>query len=141
EFSVRNRFLSLPVEEVAGITGQLSKASPLMGQLASDPSLRGLVQAMSLTLNGVAAGQVPLDAMTRPFNMSADAIEKVLAGEPSWFSWYVLLNGEPASVSQLRRVVTPKPGAHVPAPQPPQKASGAGRAAAAHPHPPTRLAP
>src|SRR5689334_12822707 len=109
EVFVRNRFLYLPTEEVAGFTGQLSKAAPLMGQLAGDPSLRGLVSAMSLALSGVDAGQVSLDAMTRPFNMSADTIEKVLAGEPAWFSWYVLLNGQPATVSQLRRVVTNKP--------------------------------
>ena len=48
EFFVRNRFLYLPTEEVAGFTGQLSKAAPLMSQLAGDPSLRGLVSAMSL---------------------------------------------------------------------------------------------
>jgi hopanoid biosynthesis associated RND transporter like protein HpnN len=129
-FFVRNRFLYLPTDEVAGITGQLSKAAPLMGQLASDPSLRGLVQAMGLTLSGVEAGQVSLDAMTRPFNMSADTIEKALAGEPAWFSWYVLLNGQPASVSQLRRVVTIKPVLDFHALQPGQKASDAVRAAA-----------
>ena len=129
DFFVRNRFLYMPVDEVTGITGQLSKAAPLMGQLASDPSLRGLVQAMSLTLSGVEAGQVSLDAMMRPFNMSADTIEKVLAGEPSRFSWYVLLNGQPATVSQLRRVVTIKPVLDFHALQPGQKASDAIRAA------------
>jgi hopanoid biosynthesis associated RND transporter like protein HpnN len=130
DFFVRNRFLYLPADEVAGITGQLSKAAPLMGQLAGDPTLRGLVQAMALTLNGVAAGQVPLDAMTRPFNMSADTIEKALAGEPASFSWYVLLNGQPATVSQLRRIVTIKPVLDFHALQPGQKASEAIRAAA-----------
>ena len=131
EFFVRNRFLYLPTEEVAGFTGQLAKAAPLMGQLAGDPSLRGLVSAMSLALSGVDAGQVSLDAMTRPFNMSADTIEKVLAGEPAWFSWYVLLNGQPASVSQLRRVVTIKPVLDFHALQPGQKASDGVRQAAA----------
>jgi hopanoid biosynthesis associated RND transporter like protein HpnN len=130
DFFVRNRFLYLPADEVAGITGQLSKAAPLMSQLANDPTLRGLVQAMALTLNGVAAGQVPLDAMTRPFDMSADTIEKALAGEPARFSWYVLLNGQPATVSQLRRVVTIKPVLDFHALQPGQKASEAIRAAA-----------
>ena len=130
DFFVRNRFLYLPTEEVAGFTGQLSKASPLMSQLASDPSLRGLVQAMSLALSGVDAGQVSLDAMTRPFNMSADTIEKVLAGEPSWFSWYVVLNGQPATVSQLRRIVTIKPVLDFHALQPGAKATDAVREAA-----------
>ena len=131
DYFVRNRFLYLPTEEVAGITGQLSKASPLLSQLASDPSLRGLVQAMSLTLTGVQAGQVTLDAMTRPFNMSADAIEKVLAGEPSRFSWYVLMSGQPATVSQLRRIVTIKPVLDFHALQPGEKATNAVRQAAA----------
>jgi hopanoid biosynthesis associated RND transporter like protein HpnN len=130
DFFVRNRFLYLPTEQVAGFTGQLSKAAPLMGQLAGDPSLRGLVQAMSLALSGVDAGQVSLDAMTRPFNMSADTIEKVLAGEPSWFSWYTLLNGEPATVAQLRRIVTIKPVLDFHALQPGQQATDAVRAAA-----------
>jgi hopanoid biosynthesis associated RND transporter like protein HpnN len=130
EFFVRNRFLYLPTEEVAGFTGQLSKAAPLMSQLAGDPSLRGLVSAMSLALSGVDAGQVTLDAMTRPFNMSADTIEKVLAGEPSWFSWYVLLNGQPATISQLRRVVTIKPVLDFHALQPGQKATDGVREAA-----------
>src|SRR5262249_30724552 len=80
EFFVRNRFLFLPTEEVTSITGRLSQAAPLLGQLTGDPSLRGLVQAMSLTLTGVEGGQVPLDALARPLNMSSDTIEKVLAG-------------------------------------------------------------
>src|SRR5215472_12426745 len=99
DFFVRNRLLFLPTEEVAGITGRLSQAGPLLSQLTTDPSLRGLVQAMSLTLTGVEGGQVPLDALARPLNMSADAIEKVLAGEPAWFSWYVLMSGQPAGPS------------------------------------------
>src|SRR5712671_3151787 len=46
DFFVRNRFLFLPADQVAGITGQLSRSAPLLGQLTGDPSLRGLVQAM-----------------------------------------------------------------------------------------------
>ena len=123
DFFVRNRFLFLPADQVAGITGQLSRSAPLLGQLTGDPSLRGLVQGMSLALTGVEAGQVTIDGLTRPFNMSAETIEKVLAGEPAWFSWYVLMNGEPATVSQTRRVVTIKPVLDLHALQPGQKAS------------------
>ncbi len=95
DFIARNRFLYLPTEQVAGVTGQLSRAAPLITQLTSDPSLRGLAQGMSLALTGVQAGQVTLDGLARPLNMSADTIEKVLTGEPARFSWYCA-DGRPA---------------------------------------------
>jgi hopanoid biosynthesis associated RND transporter like protein HpnN len=131
DFIAHNRFLYLPPEQVAGVTGQLARAAPLITQLAGDPSLRGLVQGMSLALTGVQAGQVTLDGLARPLTMSADAIEKVLAGEPGWFSWYVLMGGEPASVSQLRRIVTLKPHLDFRALQPGEKATEAVRRAVA----------
>jgi uncharacterized protein len=131
EFFVRNRFLFLPAEEVDGITGRLSKSGPLLSQLTADPSLRGLLQALSLTLTGVQGGQVELDGLARPLNMSADAIEKVLAGEPSWFSWYVLMNGAPATTSEKRRVITIKPVLDFHALQPGEKATTGIRQAVA----------
>jgi hopanoid biosynthesis associated RND transporter like protein HpnN len=131
DYFVRNRFLFMPTEEVESITGRLSRSAPLLSQLTGDPSLRGLVQAMSLTLTGVEGGQVPLDALARPFNMSADAIEKVLAGDPAWFSWYALMQGEPAGVSQLRRVLTIKPVLDFHALQPGEAATAGVRQAAA----------
>jgi uncharacterized protein len=134
EFFARNRFLFLPAADVESITGRLSKAAPLLSQLTGDPSLRGLVQALSLTLTGVQGGQVPLDTLARPLNMSADVFEKALAGEPAWFSWYVLMNGQPASVSQLRRIVTIKPVLDFHALQPGEKATDAVRQAVADLH-------
>jgi hypothetical protein len=131
DFFARNRFLFLPTGQVTGITAQLSRAAPLLGQLASDPSLRGLVQAVSLSLTGVQAGQVTLDALARPLNQASDTIDQALRGEPTRFSWYVMMGGEPASVSQLRRIVTIKPVLDFHALQPGQKATDAIRQAAA----------
>jgi uncharacterized protein len=131
DFIARNRFLFLPTQQVAGVTGQLSRAAPLLSQLAADPSLRGLVQSMSLALTGVQAGQVTLDALARPLNMSSDAIDKTLKGEPAWFSWYEMMGGEPATVSQLRRIVTIKPVLDFHALQPGEKATNAVRQAVA----------
>jgi uncharacterized protein len=102
----------------------------LIGQLTSDPSLRGLVQGMTLALTGVQGGQVTLDGLARTLNMSSDALDKVLAGEPGWFSWYVLMGGQPATVSQLRRIVMLKPRLDFRALQPGEKATDAVRRAA-----------
>src|SRR5579883_1484146 len=131
DFFARNKLLFLPTDQLVGVTGQLSRAAPLLSQLTSDPSLRGLVQAMSLSLTGIQAGQVTLDALARPLNMSSDTIEQALRGEPARFSWYEMMGGQPPSASQLRRIVTIKPVLDFHALQPGQKATDAIRQAAA----------
>ena len=131
DFFVRNRFLFMPAEEVTSVTAKLSQAAPLLSQLTGDPSLRGLVQALSLTLTGVQAEQVTLDGLARPLTMSADAIDKVLAGEPAWFSWYVMMNGQPATPSEQRRLITIKPVLDYHALQPGEKATAGIRKAVA----------
>src|SRR5215471_16977693 len=104
-FFRRNGLLFMPTDRLEGMTGQLTRAGPLIGALASDPSLRGLVQALSFATMGVQQQQLPLDAMQRPLNMAAEPIEKVLAGESASFSWKVLLQGE-AQPAELRHFIS-----------------------------------
>jgi hypothetical protein len=80
EFFERNGLLYLPTSEVARITDGLLNADPLLQKLASDPSLRGSLSALSLGLMGVQFGQVTLDDMTRPMTMAADTVSQALAG-------------------------------------------------------------
>ena len=89
-------------------TSQLTRSGPLIGALSSDPSLRGLVQALSFGLMGVGQGQITLDAMARTLNMAAEPIEKVRAGQTADFSWKVLLQGE-AQPSDLRHFIAVSP--------------------------------
>jgi hopanoid biosynthesis associated RND transporter like protein HpnN len=131
DFFVRNRFLFMSAEEVANATSQLSQASPLLGQLTGDPSLRGVVQAMSLTLAGVQGEHVSLDALARPFNMASDTVENALTGAPAWFSWYAMMTGRESEVPELRRLITIKPVLDYEALEPGAKATSAIRQAAA----------
>ncbi|HEY2137843.1 MAG TPA: MMPL family transporter [Xanthobacteraceae bacterium] len=103
-FFRRNGLLYLPTDQLEGVTNQLTRSGPLIGALSSDPSLRGLVQALSFGLMGVDQGQITLDAMARTLNMAADPIEKILAGQNADFSWKVLLQGEPRP-SDLRHFI------------------------------------
>ena len=105
QFFERNAFLFLPTEELARTTRQLSQASPIIGALATDPSLRGLSQALSGSLGGLRRNQFSINDLTRPLNMFADGIETVLAGQPAHFSWMVLLKGRPAKASELRGLI------------------------------------
>src|SRR5262249_59737046 len=50
--------------------------------------------------------QLSLDDRALPMNAAADALEPVLAGRPSAFSWHVLVNGAPAKPEDLRQFVS-----------------------------------
>jgi len=54
------RFLFLPTEQVERSTRALAGAAPIIRVLVKDPSLRGLVQALSYGLEGVKVGQITL---------------------------------------------------------------------------------
>lgn len=110
EFFNRNGLLFLPTKEVEERTQQLDEAQPLIEVVASDPSLRGLGQALSLALAGVQRGQLKLDDMVRPLTTSADTIESVMAGRRANFSWNALMKGdEPVPASELRRFIDIRP--------------------------------
>src|SRR5216684_4241220 len=103
-FFRRNGLLFASVDQLEGMTSRLTSAAPLIGTLASDQSLRGLVQALSFVLAGVEQGQISLDDTTRVLNAAAEPIEKAAAGQPAEFSWKVLLQGS-AEKTDLRRFV------------------------------------
>src|SRR5262245_12640472 len=92
EFFRRNGLLFLPVEETEKVAKQLTQAEPLVAQLATDPSLRGLVEVLQMGLTGVELEKITLDSMDRPLTAAADAVEAVQAGKTANFSWHELLN-------------------------------------------------
>jgi predicted exporter len=85
--------------------GKLGQAAPLIRTLATDPSLRGLAHALSLSLEGLSLGRYNLDAMTAPLDTIAAAVEGVRAGRPTAFSWQVLVNGVPAKPADLTSLI------------------------------------
>jgi uncharacterized protein len=131
EFFQRNGLLFLPTEQVRQMTEQLEEAGPLITILASDPSLRGLGQALSLGLQGVERGQLKLDNMTRVLTSGADTIDNVLAGRPAHFSWHELINGKPAEPSELRKFIEVRPVLDYTALEPGKAGTDAIRKAAA----------
>jgi hopanoid biosynthesis associated RND transporter like protein HpnN len=109
EFFEQNGLLYLGKEELAKTTTQLSRAQPLLGTLASDSSLRGVLDALSFTTMGVQGGQFKLDDMARPLTLASDTLDRVLAGQPASFSWRVLMQGKPAEIGDLRRFIEAHP--------------------------------
>src|SRR5256714_12805557 len=86
EFFRKNGFLFLPTAETEKVAGQLAQAEPLISQLATDPSLRGLTEVLQMGLTGVELEKTTLDAMVRPLAVTADTVAAVMAIKPVNFS-------------------------------------------------------
>ncbi|HMK79394.1 MAG TPA: MMPL family transporter [Xanthobacteraceae bacterium] len=92
-FFRRNGLMFLPVAETEKVAGQLAQAEPLIAQLATDASLRGLVEVLQMGLTGVELEKITLDRLAPPFTRTADTVEAVLANRPVNFSWHEMLAG------------------------------------------------
>jgi len=104
-FFRQNGFLLESLDELGPQLTMLTRAQRLVQVLASDPSLRGVVQALQFGLLGVQGGQITLDNMTWPMTLGADALEKVNANQPAAFSWRDMVEGHASSSSDLLHFV------------------------------------
>ena len=128
-FFEREGLLLLPLDQVRAATDGLVHATPFLASLAADPSLRGVLSALSNMLQGISHGQASLGDIEPMMTALADAFEKVLAGQPAFFSWQALV-GTPADARQARRVVLVQPVMDDTALEPGAAASNAIRATA-----------
>ena len=130
-FFARSAFLFPPADQVAAITGKLSQATPLIRQMAGDPSLRGLSRALQFGVMGVAGEGGSLEPLAGLLDKASATIDNVLAAEPAPFSWRAVVSGEPATASDQRRFIVIHPVLDYAALEPGKKASDAIRATAA----------
>ncbi|HWF93719.1 MAG TPA: MMPL family transporter [Xanthobacteraceae bacterium] len=133
-FFARNGLLFLPADQVADTVGALAESQPLVQVLVADPSWRGLIQALSFSLQGITAQKFTLDDMVRPLTMFAQPIEDELAGRPASFSWRELVNKKAPTPNDLRRFIEVSPVLDYGALEPGKKATDAIRQAAADLH-------
>ena len=129
-FFRQNGLLFLPVDEAEKTAAQLGQAEPIISQLAVDPSLRGLIEALQLGLTGVELNKITLDKMAPLMTTVSETVETVEAGKPVNFSWHVLLNGAAPDGSDLRRFIDIRPKLDFTALEPGRAATDAIRAAA-----------
>jgi len=102
--------LFLPVEDVKQSMGELMRAQPFIAALASDRSLRGIMDAFGFVNRGVRAKAGTLEDFDRPIASFSGALEKILAGQNPFFSWRGLFSGgEQPDKHELRRFINAKP--------------------------------
>ena len=71
EFLRRHALLFASTEEIEAFSKQFAQAQALFQVLVGDPSLRGLVQALTFALAGIQRKMFTLDDMARPLTMFA----------------------------------------------------------------------
>ncbi len=131
DFFARNGLLFEPLPSVEKSVDGLSRADFLIGTLASDPSLRGVMKALAFAAQGVQGGELKLDQLAWPLSLADQTLSAVLAGKPAAFSWQTLVQGSQPQATQLRHFIEVQPILDFSALQPGRKATdGIYRAAA-----------
>src|SRR6202789_2564850 len=73
--------------------------------MASDPSLRGFANTLSLTTQGVTHDKAAPQELRTSIRTLADALQSLEGGKPRFFSWRTLISGDGPDESELRHVI------------------------------------
>lgn len=130
DFFAKNGLLFMPKEELQNFADQLIGAQPLLGTLASDPSLSGVFGTLDLLAQGAEHGDVPVSDLDGPFSAISAAIEAALQGKYAPLSWQTLLSGRNADPRELRHFILVQPVLDYDALQPGERATRVIRAQA-----------
>ena len=129
-FFAQHGLLFEPAEQLAPQMKMLTQAERLLQNLASDPSLGGVIRGLQFGLIGVQGGQITLDQMTWAMTLAADTLDQVNANRPASFSWHALAQGQVPKPNDLRRFLRVRAVLDFTALEPGLKASDAIRHAA-----------
>ncbi|HEX8807403.1 MAG TPA: MMPL family transporter, partial [Xanthobacteraceae bacterium] len=129
-FWARNGLLYDSTKDLQGTMARLIQVEPFLGPLAADPSLRGLLGALSTTLKGVSSGRASFADIASPIRRLADALEGLHDNKRVFFSWRNLISGGPPQKRELRHVILVDPRLEFSRLEPGQVAIAAIRTAA-----------
>ncbi len=130
DYLQQNAFLLIGKTQLQDLLDRTVDAQPFLGQLVSDPSLRGLFGALSLVAEGAKRG-VSAGAMGPAMMQFHTALSQAADGHAQPLSWENLLAGPLAKQAGRYRFVTVKPVRDFTSLQPGGKAADFMRQAAA----------
>src|ERR1700758_2095566 len=108
-FLEQEGLLYLDTAQLESLIERMIDAQPFLGELAKDPSARGLFGALSLLGTGVEQGQVNLAPYQTALTGFHEAMANPLAGHPHPLSWVRLLGGELADLGGRYKFVLVQP--------------------------------
>ncbi len=89
-FYTHEGLLLLPVADLAKLLGQIVAAQPFLGQLAADPSARGLLTGLGLIAQGMQNG-VDISPYNNALAAVARNLQAAAQGHPEPLSWQALI--------------------------------------------------
>ncbi len=104
-----NGLMFLDTKDLAEVLDRTIDAQPFLGQLAADPSARGLFAALSLLGMGAARGEADLTSFAPALNGFHAALKAAADGHPVPLSWERLLGGKLADLAGPYRIVLINP--------------------------------
>jgi hopanoid biosynthesis associated RND transporter like protein HpnN len=104
----REGLLLLPLKDVTDTTAQLIKAQPILGPLAADPSLRGVMGSLDTMMTGVQRGDTQLADLDKPIKALSAALDPVAAGKTAYFSWQALFSTTATNQPRKFLIIRPK---------------------------------
>jgi len=128
-FFRRNGLLFLDEDELNDLVDRLASAQVFIGKLSQDPSLRGLLGALTLALVNSDKG-VSKTELNRVLGAIADSIEAENSKSKYILSWQSLLFGGTATIADRRRIILVQPALDFGTLQPAQQAMSAIRTSA-----------
>ena len=108
-FFARNGLLLMPAPDVKKLLDQTLEAQPLLGQLAADPSPRGLFTALTMVATGVQMGATSMAALDPALTAVDTSLRSVLEEDPQPLSWQNLLSGRAPTQRELQHVILLQP--------------------------------
>ncbi len=108
-FFNKNGLLLMSQADLDKTLEALTQQQGLLGPLAADPSLRGVMRVLTLGARGVKTGDAKLEDLEKPMGQIDDTLQKVLAGKPARMSWQELLSGGQTSVTDKMKFVVIQP--------------------------------
>jgi hopanoid biosynthesis associated RND transporter like protein HpnN len=101
DFYNHEGLLLLPVPDLARLLNSIVAAQPFLGELAADPSSRGLFNGLGLIAQGVQAGQANLTPYYGALNAVRATLQSAADGHAEPISWQGLIGGDLGGAAQF----------------------------------------
>ena len=108
-FLKREGMLFLDTPQLESLLDRTIDAQPFLGELAQDPSARGVFKSLSLLGTGVVEGKANLTPYQKALTAFHQAMANVIAGRPHPLSWTRLLGGDVADLAGPYKFVLVQP--------------------------------
>ena len=130
-FLKQEGMLFLDTAQLESLLDRTIDAQPFLGELAQDPSARGVFKSLSLLGTGVVEGKADLAPYQKALTAFHQSMVDVLAGHPRPLSWTRLLGGDVADLAGPYKFVLVQPKLDLASIEPGGAATRAMRDAAA----------